>query len=96
MNHNTEDFMRIIRNFSTSLSEHFDAVQVLACRLDTNGNTDTFYVGSGLWPARTGMAREFLDQQDREDLAYSIADATTSFDDEDEDDDSFDREQFPS
>lgn len=55
------------------LMEHFDAVQVLCCRLHGDGSTGRIYKGRGLWHARTGMATEFLEEDQADTTARGIA-----------------------
>jgi hypothetical protein len=54
------------------LSEHFDAVQILACKLEPDGSTTNIKRGSGLYPARIGMAQAFLDQAKADDQAWAV------------------------
>lgn len=44
------------------LKHRFDAVQILVSRVDETGNTQCCKKGIGNWYARTGMAREFLEE----------------------------------
>lgn len=73
------------KKLANILAEDFDAVQIVLCRLTEDGETETVAAGSGLWHARTGMLRDFLDRRDTEDLADSIVDAALFLDDDDED-----------
>lgn len=44
------------------LSEHFDAVQIVASKLDQKGDTVTMVYGSGNWHARVGMCQSFVER----------------------------------
>lgn len=72
------------KKLANLLSEEFDAVQIVVCRLTEDGGTETTAAGSGLWHARTGMLQDFLDRRSTEDLADSIADAALFLDDDEE------------
>ena len=43
---------------TSQLSEHFDAIQIIASKLDAKGNTVTMAYGSGNWHAPGGIAAE--------------------------------------
>lgn len=43
-------------------AEFFECIQVLASFVDDNGNTQSYYSGTGNWHARQGMASDFLKQ----------------------------------
>jgi hypothetical protein len=66
------------------LSEHFDAVQILACTLKPDGATRSLKRGTGLWPARTGMAHAFLDQAKADDQAWAVVCELKQKEEEDE------------
>lgn len=48
------------------LIEHFDAVQIFACRYEANNDNNTLTVshGQGCYHSRIGMAREFVLYED--------------------------------
>lgn len=47
---------------TSQLSEHFDAIQIIASKLDAKGNTVTMAYGSGNWHARVGMCQSFSER----------------------------------
>lgn len=57
------------------LGEHFDEVVILVSRMtqDGKGFTERIFVGKGNWFARKGMARDFLDRDDKLEAATMIA-----------------------
>lgn len=57
---------------AASLSEHFDAVQILVSKLQSDGSTTIMYVGKGNYYARTGMAREFLENDRAKTIAGNL------------------------
>ncbi len=61
------------RRAAAELSEHFDAVQILACKLLPDGTSSMTKAGKGLFYARLGMARTFLEQDVAEDRAQALA-----------------------
>jgi hypothetical protein len=54
------------------LREHFDAVQILSTWTE-NGICYSRYYGSGNWYARTGLAHEFLEQDQAQTLGKEIS-----------------------
>jgi invasion protein IalB len=67
-----EEASAICRSALAILSEHFDAVQILACKLEQDGATTTIKRGSGLWHARAGMAHAFLEQARADQQAWAV------------------------
>lgn len=53
---------RVIDQHLARLTEHFDAVQILATWVLPNGNTEGTIRGTGNYCARIGLAKEFLDK----------------------------------
>ena len=67
------------------LGEHFEAVQILTSYPIDECGTASMYRGLGNWYARTGMAQEFLNQDQAQEQAKQIADRLGEDEDEDED-----------
>jgi hypothetical protein len=75
-----EEGQKILDSAITQLSEHFDAIQIVACYMSPDGNTIGFKSGSGNWFARVGMCQEFVET----DQAITIANAINSKEEEEE------------
>ena len=69
----TEDKQELLASAVAKLSEHFDAVEIVAACLEPDGNTRPYFYGSGLWHARIGLCQEFVDQDRQKDQAMEIA-----------------------
>lgn len=69
----TEDKKSLLVSAVAKLSEHFDAVQIVAACLEPDGNTQPFFRGSGLWHARIGLCQEFVEMDKQKDQAMEIA-----------------------
>jgi hypothetical protein len=69
----TEDKTQLLASAVAKLSEHFDAVEIVAAYLEPDGNTQPYFYGSGLWHARIGLCQEFVDRDRQKDQAISIA-----------------------
>lgn len=54
------------------LAEHFDSVQIMATGLDTKGDTDVFFRGTGNWYARQGMAQSFINHNKARENAMEL------------------------
>lgn len=68
----TDDEARaFLHRKAAEISEHFDAVQIVASRLEASGTTSCTQAGLGNWYARTGMCKEFIER----DQAATAADA---------------------
>lgn len=63
---------KLIAAHVAQLSEHFDAVQILAS-YPLDGGTQPITGGSGNWFARQGMAHDFIDTERAEQIARSIS-----------------------
>ena len=61
-----------IAALAEQLGEFADAVQVLACYQDEDGNTACVKRGNGNWYARVGMAREFLTEDQARVAEYTV------------------------
>lgn len=68
-----EQRVAIIDHHLSALSEHFDAVQIVACVLEPDGKTRSYKRGSGLWYARQALCSEFITEEIAEDQALRIA-----------------------
>lgn len=64
-----------IDRLTDRLGEHWDAVQILVSRGAEGGGTERYFVGSGNWYARQGMAQKFITMDEAEFAADSIAKA---------------------
>lgn len=62
----------IVNKCISIMSEHFDAVQVHACFLTPENQTQRLSLGSGNWYARKGMAQEFLEMDQAQTVASEI------------------------
>lgn len=56
--------MAMLGKHISSLSEHFDSVQIFCTRLTPDGGTITTSKGSGNWYARYGQIKEWCIKQD--------------------------------
>lgn len=70
----TKEAEKLLEGFVAKLSEHFDAVQILAS-FPKNGGTAFTKRGAGNWFARQGMAHEFI----QENQAFNNAAELKSF-----------------
>lgn len=69
---------KLLRNVVALLSEHYDSVQIIVTRPDTNDNTTIEFEGSGNLFARIGSCREFVminDEMTREFARRRIEDS---------------------
>lgn len=69
---NSTDAERQVRAAVATLSEHFDAVQILVTWPNSTGGTAAFALGAGNWYARQGLAREFIAKDQADTLARAI------------------------
>ena len=76
-----EQAVELLNAHAARLSEHFDAVLILASYMETDGTWAAIQAGEGNWYARQGMAARFVEQPRAEDIANEIA---RSREDEDE------------
>jgi hypothetical protein len=74
-----EQALELLNSYAARLSEHFDAVQILASYLEPDGTTAAVASGQGNWYARQGMAHAFVERTRAEEIADEI-----QRDDEDE------------
>lgn len=63
----------LIDRTAAALGEHFDAVQILASFPTDGGGTRCLKRGTGNWYARQGMAHEFINEDQADDLSTQIA-----------------------
>lgn len=68
----SEVLMALIDKFASDLGEHCDAVQILTSWND-NGVTSALYRGSGNWHARQGMAHEFINMDQCQNMAHELS-----------------------
>lgn len=66
-----EDAEKLLEEFAERLGEHFDAVQIMVS-WNEERVTKCAKRGTGNWYARTGMAREFLDADQAQEIAHQI------------------------
>ena len=57
----------------SKLGEHFDAIQILGTYMADDGTTHRVTRGKGNWYARQGVAREFLEMDEAQTMAYELA-----------------------
>ena len=72
-----EDAKQMIEAIASQLSEHFEAVQILASFPCDGGNstgtaTQGVFSGRGNWYARQGMAHEFIERDKAREIAVAI------------------------
>lgn len=58
--------LKIVERHLTALGEHFDAVQILSCRMLPDGSTENYNLGRGCWYARYGLTKEHTLRSERE------------------------------
>jgi hypothetical protein len=58
----TEALDAMLKRHVNQLAEHFSSIQIIATRLEPDGDTVKFQRGSGDWYARRGAAEYWLDQ----------------------------------
>lgn len=63
----------LLERAAAMISEHFDAVEILASRGLPQGGTQCIKRGAGNWYARQGMAREFINEDVAQENACEIA-----------------------
>jgi hypothetical protein len=68
-----EQALELLDSHAAALSEHFDAVQILASYLEPDGTTAAVASGQGNWYARQGMAHKFVEQARAEGLAEELS-----------------------
>ena len=76
---NRDEAINLLNDHAARLSEHFDAVLILASYLEPDGTTTAVAGGQGNYYARQGMAAQFIDRAKAEGLVDEI-----KRDDEDE------------
>lgn len=74
---NPQKAKEMISAHAAQLSEHFDAVQILVS-YPWEGGTQPLYSGNGNWFARQGMARDFIELEQAEQIAREITKASES------------------
>ncbi len=65
--------LAILKKHVAELAEHYDAVQIVATWLASDNLTRSHKCGSGNWYARTGLCREFINENLADDQAEAIA-----------------------
>lgn len=60
---NRRELENVLEKTASEITEHFDVVQIMASRVEDDGNTTTIFMGKGNWHARVGMAQEFDEVQ---------------------------------
>jgi hypothetical protein len=68
-----EQAIELLNAHAARLSEHFDAVLVVASYMETDGTWTAVSAGEGSWYARLGMAAQFVEQARAEGIANEIA-----------------------
>lgn len=63
--------LAMLNAHAAQLSEHFEAVQILAS-FPTDGGTQPVKAGRGNWFARQGMAHDFIKQDEAQQIAHEI------------------------
>lgn len=67
----------LLKQTAIKLSEHFDAVQILATSLTPRNGTLCWQAGSGNWYARRAIAQAFVERDQAQDIAVAIRDANS-------------------
>jgi hypothetical protein len=68
-----EQAVEMLNSHAAKLSEHFDAVLILASYLEPDGTTAAVAAGQGNWYARVGMAHKFVEKSRAEDLVEELS-----------------------
>ena len=68
-----EQALELLDAHAARLSEHFDAVLVVASYMEPDGTWTAVSSGEGNWYARQGMAAQFVEQAKAEGIANEIA-----------------------
>jgi hypothetical protein len=69
----SEEADALVQKCSIFLGEHFDAVQILAS-WNEQGLTNMTCHGCGNWYARQGMAKDFINTDQAQEIATQLAD----------------------
>lgn len=71
--------MKRVQDAIDLLSEHFDAVQIMASRCDVGQEDGTVNVcmGAGNWFSRYGLAKAWIARQDGQELNYHAPSSDT-------------------
>lgn len=67
-----EQAVELLNAHAARLSEHFDAVLILASYMESDGTWAALSAGEGNWYARQGMASRFIEQPRAEEIANEI------------------------
>lgn len=67
------ELTKLLEDKTSDLTEHFDAVQILASYQTEDGGTRCIKRGSGNWYARHGMAEEFVRCHREDSAAETLA-----------------------
>lgn len=71
-----EEIQAILRRAAADLGEHFDAVQIVASRIDEKtGSTTPHHAGTGNWFARRGLCQQFIEMDQADTAARAIGPA---------------------
>lgn len=65
---------KLVEPFMEALGEHADSIQLLMT-WNEDGNTHRYWIGSGNWYARKGLAMEWLEQGQAQTQAREISEA---------------------
>lgn len=69
----TDEIRALLDKHNNILSEHFDCVQIMVSWLNPNNETESMTRGSGNWYARQGLAREFINKSQADNIGESVA-----------------------
>lgn len=61
-----EERVAIVDRHLAALAEHFDCIQIGACRVLPDGSTENLHRGNGNWYARYGLSKEHALRCERE------------------------------
>lgn len=57
-----EQALSHLERIAEDLGEHFDAIQIVASRIEPDGSTRSFLRGHGNWFARRALCNEFVER----------------------------------
>lgn len=69
----SDELINLMEKFAAELGEHCNAVQILCSHSVDGGGTRGVKRGSGDWYSRQGLAHEFINSDQADDLSDQIA-----------------------
>lgn len=62
----------LLAKIAINLGEHFDCVQIVASRVEANGDTRSFMRGTGNWFARRALYQHFIERDQADTTARTL------------------------